>query len=117
MKEKQSTHRPYHTLYAINGQLEIYPDRVVIQHTNVTPKGAPTDVRCTIETIMFDDINDVRGFITDVPMDAHRKLVITPDARRSLFLIYRRQHADLVKEIMQRLEQLLAEYNGDTTAV
>jgi hypothetical protein len=34
-----------------------------------------------------------------------------------LFLIYRRQHADLVREIVQRLEQLLAERANDTTAV
>lgn len=117
MKESQTAHRPFHTLYAINGQLELYPDRLVVQHTNVTPQGAPLDVTRTTETILFDDITDVRKFILDLPMEPYRKLVITPDARHSLFLIYRRRHADLVCEIIHRIDQLLAARASDTTAV
>ncbi len=111
----RQVNRPYLTLYAINGQLEIYPDRVVVHHTNVTPKGAPDDISRTTETINLEDIADVSRFIEDLPIDPYRKLVITPDEHRSLFLIYRRSHRALVSEIVHRLNQLMEAKHDQAT--
>lgn len=90
---------PLRTLYGLNGQLELYTDRLVIKHTPILTPGDIHKATRKVDVVPLDSIEDIEGCIEDARLPQYCRLAVRVTRTHVVFLAYSREYCELAQEI------------------